>query len=74
MIAIAVAGITGLLAIGLLVVLKPIWVEIYCQNEAKKIVGGQWDKLYPAEGSETQYVSQITWGYREQLKCEKKFR
>jgi hypothetical protein len=58
---------------GIFYFLKPMIIEEYCANQARKIVGNQWGKLYPAEGSEKQYVSQITWGFREQLKCEQKF-
>jgi hypothetical protein len=54
--------------------LKPIIIEKYCENQAKKIVGNQWDKLYKAEGYEKQYVTKITWGFREQLKCERRLR
>ena len=54
--------------------LKPVFIELYCTNQVKKIVGGQWGKLYGAEGYEKKYVNQITWGFLEQLKCENTFR
>lgn len=43
----------------------------YCEKQAKAIVGDQWDKTFPAVGYEKDYVDQITWGFREQLKCER---
>jgi hypothetical protein len=54
--------------------LKPLLIEKHCENQAKKIVGNQWDKLYKAEGYEKQYATKITWGFREQLKCERRLR
>ena len=37
--------------------LKPVFIELYCTNQVKKIVGGQWGKLYGAEGYEKKYVN-----------------
>jgi len=59
--------------LGTLYLLKPIILEEYCKNRALKIVGNQWGKLYPAKESNEQYTDQITWGFREQLKCEQYF-
>lgn len=61
------------LLLGVIWFLKPILIKEYCQNQAKKIVGNQWNKLYKAEGYEKRYADQIAWGFREQLKCEHKF-
>lgn len=62
------------LLLGILWFSKSFLIGSYCQNQAKKIVGNQWNKLYKAEGYEKQYADQIAWGFREQLKCEHKFR
>lgn len=55
--------------LGIFRLLIPVFIEEYCVNQAKKIVGNQWGKLYTAEGYEKLYAKQITWGFREQLKC-----
>jgi len=59
--------------LGILWFLGPLFIEGYCQNQAKKIVGNQWNKIYEAEGYEKKYVKEIFWGFREELKCERKF-
>lgn len=71
---VVVAIIFTSILLGIFYFLRPMIIEEYCAHQARKIVGTRWNKLYPAEGSEKQYVTQITWGFREQLKCERKFR
>ena len=66
-------AITVIILICIFRLFYPMFIEQYCHNRAKQIVGNQWDKMYKAEGYEKEYVTSITWGFREQLKCERKF-
>jgi hypothetical protein len=63
----------------LVLIFKPMIIEDYCQKQANKTIGGadKWSsQMLPANSDEKSYLGgngQITIGFREQLKCEKKF-
>lgn len=60
-----------------LLAVRQIRIEEYCRRRTEEVVGSKWGVLFEATLEERRRfpgMSQISWSFREQLRCEREKR